>query len=147
MGSVQYMLEKHKVWFRKCCIFSYSLSSRGYSAPELTKLYLSCYTLGTALSCSKSCFLSCKVQSVQQDWGHWPSLLSENRGWIWQKVSTVMETRGRFCCWDYRPCFRMQPCHTHPQGYKPPLFSQSMTVHLDVTENITLLSASFLPIF
>lgn len=113
MGSLQNVLGKHKVWFGKCCTFSCPLSSCGYSAPELTKLYLSCYILGPALSCSKSCFLSCKVQSVQQDWGHSPSLLSENSGWTWQKVSAVMETHGSLCCWDYRPCFRVQPCYTH----------------------------------
>lgn len=147
MGSVQYVLGKHKVWFGKYCTFSYPLSSCGYSALEFTRLYLSCYTLGTALSCSKSCFLSCKVQSVQQDWGHLPSLLSENIGWTWQKVSTVMETHETLCCWDYRPCFRIQSCHTHMQGYEPPFFSQSMTVQLDATENIILLSATFLSIF
>lgn len=145
--SVQYVLGKHKVWFGKWFFFPCTLSSCSYSAPELTKLHLSCYTLSTALSCSKSCFLSCKVQSVQEDWGHLPSLLSENIGWTWQKVPTVMETRERLCCWDYRPCFRVQPCHTHTQGYKPPLFSQSMTVKLDATENITLLSATFFSIF
>lgn len=60
---------------------------------------------------------------------------------------TVVETHGRLCCGDCRPCFRVQPCHTHTQGYKPPLFSQSMTVQLDATENIILLSATFLSIF
>lgn len=147
MGSVQYVLGKYRVLFGKCCTFSYPLSSCGYSAPELTKLYLSCYTLGTALSCNKSCFLSCKVQQVQQNWGHSPSPLSENIGWTWQKVSTVMETHGRLCCGDCRPCFRVQPGHTHTQGFKPHLFSQSMTVQLDATENIILLSAAFLSIF
>lgn len=58
-----------------------------------------------------------------------------------------METHGRLCCWDYRPCFRVQSCHMHMQRYQPPLFSQSMTVQLDATENIILLSATFLSIF
>lgn len=115
-----------KVCFGKCCTFSYSLSFCCYPAHELTKPYLSCYALGTALSCSKPCFLSCKVQSVQQDYGHLPSLLSGNTAWICWKISTVVETHGRLCCWDYRPCFREQPCHAHTQGFKPPLFSQSV---------------------
>lgn len=37
--------------------------------------------------------------------------------------------------------------YTHTERFKPPLFSQSMTVQLDVTENIILLSATFLSIF
>lgn len=110
----------------------------GYPDPKLTKPYSSCSALGTALSCSKPCFLSCRVQSVQQNWGHLPSLLSENIVWIWWKISTVVDTHGRLCCWDYRPCFRVQPCHVRVQGFKPPLFSQSVTVQLDVAENMIL---------
>lgn len=58
-----------------------------------------------------------------------------------------METHGRLCCWDCRPCFRVQPCHARTQGFKPPLFSQSVTVQLDVAENWILLPAIFLSIF
>lgn len=147
MGTLQNVLRKHKVWFGKYCTFSYPLASCGYTGPDLTKLFSSCYTLGAALSCSKPCFLSRKVQSVQQDWGHLPSLLSENIAWIWRKISTVVETRGRLCCWDYRPCFRVQPHHACTQSFKPPLFSQSVTVQLDVAENIILLSATLLTHF
>lgn len=106
--------------FGKCCMFSYPLAFCCHPAHELTKPYLSRYALGTALSCSKPCFLSCKVQPAQQDYGHLPSLLSGNTAWIWWKISTVVETHGRLCCWDYRPCFREQPCHAVHRGFSHP---------------------------